>query len=74
MNDLTSRWTKLSLSNKEGSKVKAVNIDAVAKNFGSLWRARQGFHIRDAGNNHLIFAFKLKADVEKVLLGFLIGL
>ena len=46
-----------------------VNIDAIAKMFRPLWRARQNFNIRDAGNNNLVFAFELEVDVEKVLLG-----
>ena len=89
MDDLTHRWTKLSLSNKEGKRVilskgkqsqefglavkfftkRAVNIDAVAKTFRPLWRTRHSFNIRDAGNNYLVFAFEIEADVEKVLLG-----
>ncbi|KAK9995636.1 hypothetical protein SO802_020322 [Lithocarpus litseifolius] len=48
---------------------RAVKIDAVAKSFRPLWRTRQSFNIRDIGNNHLVFAFEIEADVEKVLLG-----
>ena len=46
-----------------------MNIDAVAKTFRLLWRTRQSFNIRDAGNNHLMFAFEIEVDAEKVLLG-----
>lgn len=48
---------------------RVMNIDAVAKTFRLLWRTRQSFNIRDAGNNHLMFAFEIEVDVEKVLLG-----
>lgn len=48
---------------------RAMNIDAVAKTFRPLWRTRQSFNIRDVGNNHLMFAFEIEVDVEKVLLG-----
>ena len=48
---------------------RSVNMDAVAKTFRPLWRARQNFHIRDAGNNHLVFTFEFDANMEKVLLG-----
>lgn len=48
---------------------RAVNIDAVAKTFRPLWRVRQCFSIRDAGNNHLVFTFEFEADTEKTLLG-----
>ena len=48
---------------------RSVNMDAVAKTFRPLWRARQNFHIRDAGNNHLVFTFEFDANMEKVLMG-----
>ena len=48
---------------------RVMNIDAVAKTFRLLWRTRQSFNIRDARNNHLMFAFEIEVDVEKVLLG-----
>ena len=41
---------------------RTVNIDAVAKTFRPLWRVRQNFNIRDAGNNNLVFAFELEVD------------
>ena len=41
---------------------RTVNIDAVAKTFRPLWRARQNFNIRNAGNNNLVFAFEIEVD------------
>ena len=88
MDDLPSRWNKLSLSRKECKKLellktkqiqeyvlaakfltkRRVNIDAVVKTFQPLWRTSNDFRIRDAGDNHLLFAFELEFDVEKLLM------
>lgn len=37
--------------------------------FRPLWRTKESFHITNAGNNILLFAFDMEVDVEKVLLG-----
>lgn len=89
MEDLTSKCEKLSLSAREGRKVRlsnqqcasehvlaakfltrrALNMEAVARTFQPLWRTKESFHITNAGNNILLFAFDLEVDLEKVLLG-----
>lgn len=48
---------------------RSVNIEAVAKIFRPLWRTRGKFEVSDAGDNILLFAFELSADIEKVLMG-----
>ena len=48
---------------------RSVNIDAVAKTFRPLWRTTQKFNVRDADENHLLFAFEVESDVDKVLMG-----
>lgn len=44
-------------------------MEAVARTFQPLWRTKESFHITNAGNNILLFAFDLEVDLEKVLLG-----
>ena len=46
---------------------RSVNIDAVAKTFET--RTTQKFNVRDARENHLLFAFEVESDVDKVLMG-----
>ena len=46
-----------------------VSVDVVAKTFRPLWHTSSDFCIRDAGDNHLLFTFELKSDLEKVLMG-----
>jgi len=41
----------------------------VAKTFRPLWRTTQKFNVRDAGENHLLFAFEVESDADKVLMG-----
>ena len=48
---------------------RAINIEALAKTFRPLWRMRRNFEVRAAGDNIALFAFKLEADVEKVVHG-----
>lgn len=48
---------------------RALNMEVVARIFRPLWRTKESFHITNAGNNVLLFAFDLEVDVEKVLLG-----
>lgn len=48
---------------------RALNMEAVARTFRPLWRTKENFHITNAGNNVLLFAFELEVDVEEVLLG-----
>lgn len=48
---------------------RSVNIDVVAKPFRPLWHTTQNFNLRDASDNHLLFAFELESDVEKALIG-----
>lgn len=48
---------------------RTINIEALAKTFRPLWRTRRNFEIRAAGDNIVLFAFEIEADVEKVLQG-----
>lgn len=47
----------------------SLNMDAVGRTFHPLWGTKESFHISNAGNNILLFAFELEVDVEKVFLG-----
>lgn len=35
----------------------SLNVEAVARTFKQLWRSRNGFKIKDLGNNILLFTF-----------------
>ena len=41
----------------------------MAKPFRPLWRITKKFNVRDASENHLLFAFEVELDVDKVLMG-----
>uniref|UniRef100_A0A7N2M4I4 DUF4283 domain-containing protein n=1 Tax=Quercus lobata TaxID=97700 RepID=A0A7N2M4I4_QUELO len=43
-------------------------MDAVVRTFQPLRHTKENFHITNAGNNILLFAFELEVDAEKVLL------
>ena len=47
---------------------RALSMDAVVRTFQPLRRTKENFHITNAGNNILLFAFELEVDAEKVLL------
>ena len=46
---------------------KNINIDAVARTFRPLWKADKDFTIRDMGEKKILFTFKDKIDVERVM-------
>lgn len=48
---------------------RALNMEAVGRNFRTLWHTKEGFHITNVRNNVLLFTFVLKTDAEIVLLG-----
>lgn len=41
----------------------------MAWTFRPLWHTCGSFHVSDAGQNYVVFAFYLEAEVEKVLMG-----
>lgn len=45
----------------------ALNIDAIAKTFTSLWRSTNGFKIKKEGDHVVLFTFDDKSEMEKVL-------
>ena len=71
--------TKLSLTKSKNLKEKeyvlaakfltkrALNVEAIGRTFKPLWRARDEFKIREAGDHILLFVFKLETDAERVL-------
>lgn len=46
-----------------------LSVDAVIRTLRPLWRLKQGFQVRDMGNNILLFTFEEELDAERVLLG-----
>ena len=87
MDDLTTNWNQLALSDKEGPRFsldeelsspeftiatkfltkRALNIDAIAKNFTPLWRSKNGFSVCNLGDHRVLFVFDNKLEVDKVL-------
>ena len=71
--------TKLSLTKSKNLREKeyvlaakfltkrALNVEAIGRTFKPLWRAREEFKIREAGDHILLFVFKLETDAERVL-------
>ena len=45
----------------------ALNIEAIAKTFSPIWRARNGFKVQKEGDNALLFTFDNKTEMKKVL-------
>ena len=46
---------------------RALNIDAIAKTFTSLWRSTNGFKIKKEGDHVVLFTFDDNSEMEKVL-------
>ena len=47
---------------------RTLNVDAIGRNFKPLWRAINGFTIKNMGNHILLFVFGNQEDVHWVLL------
>ena len=45
----------------------ASNVDAIGRTFKPLWRAMNGFTIKNMGNHTLLFVFRNQEDVHRVL-------
>ena len=46
---------------------RALNIEAIAKTFSSIWRAKNGFKVRKKGDHVMLFMFDSKTEIDKVL-------
>ena len=46
---------------------RALNVDAIARTFKPLWRASNGFTIKNMGNHVLLFIFGKQEDVHRVM-------
>ena len=46
---------------------RALNVEAIGRTFKPLWRAKNEFKIREAGDHILLFVFELETDAERVL-------
>ena len=46
---------------------RALNIDAIAKNFTPLQRAKNGFKIQKEGDHVVLFTFDDKSEMEKIV-------
>ncbi|XP_023891985.2 uncharacterized protein LOC112003988 [Quercus suber] len=46
---------------------RALNAEAIARIFNPLWRARRGFKIQHTGDHKILFSFKDKEDVDRII-------
>ena len=46
---------------------RVLNMEAVAKTFRQLWRSTEGFKMRKLDDHLVLFVFKKKGDLERVL-------
>uniref|UniRef100_A0A7N2LKW2 DUF4283 domain-containing protein n=1 Tax=Quercus lobata TaxID=97700 RepID=A0A7N2LKW2_QUELO len=46
---------------------RALNVEAIARTFTPLWRARTGFKIQNIGDHKILFSFDDKEDVDRIL-------
>ena len=46
---------------------RALNVDAIGRTFKPLWRAINGFTIKNMGNHILLFIFENQEDITRVL-------
>jgi hypothetical protein len=46
---------------------RVLNVEAVARTFKPLWKAKKGFSVKDMGENTLLFTFEEEADLLQVL-------
>ena len=47
---------------------RALNIDVIARTFNPLWRAHNGYKIKNFGDHTNLFSFDNKADVDRIRL------
>ena len=43
---------------------RVLNGEAIRKTFKPLWKARDGFKVRDVGNHTMLFVFEGESDAE----------
>ena len=46
---------------------RSLNAKAIARTFTPLWRARRGFKIQHIGDHKIVFSFKDKVDVDRIM-------
>ena len=46
---------------------RALNVEAIARTFTPLWRARTSFKIQNIGDHKILFSFDDKEDVDRIL-------
>ena len=46
---------------------RALNAEAIARTFNPLWQARRGFKIQHIGDHKILFSFKDKEDVDRIM-------
>ena len=69
---------RLSLEKERGSEEfiiaakflmkRALNTEAIVRNFNPLWWSRNGFKVRNAGDHVILFIFDNNEEVDKILL------
>ena len=47
---------------------RTLNVEAVARTISPLWKSQNNFHIKEAGNNILLFVFESDVDTKCVLM------
>ena len=48
---------------------RTLSMEAIARTFKMVWKARKSFEVRDMGNHLVLFTFEDESDVVKVLQG-----
>ena len=46
---------------------RALNAEAIARTLNPLWQARRGFKIQHIGDHKILFSFKDKEDVDRIM-------
>ena len=44
---------------------RTLNIEAIIRTFNPLWRSKNGFEVRNAGDHMMFFVFDNKEEVDK---------
>ena len=45
---------------------RALNMEAIIHTFNPLWRSKNGFEVRNAGDHVMLFVFDNKEEVDKI--------
>ena len=46
---------------------RANNVDSIVRTFNPLWRTKKGFKLQKIGDHEMLFSFKTKEEVNRIL-------